>query len=68
MLHAISPPSCIRELEAVIGLQQRMLEFACVNSAFSDNAFEASIGPDFFNWLIGLKQIGGKSKKIANPE
>lgn len=66
MLHPINPPTCISELEALIGLQQKMLDFAVANSTYSEAAFRSAVGDDFVNWLLSISRAGGKVAKPVN--
>lgn len=66
MLHPINPPTCIPELEALIGLQQKMLDFAVANSTYSEAAFRAAVGDEFVNWLLSFKSPGVKTPKVIN--
>lgn len=66
MLHPIKPPNCIAELEKLISLQRKTLEFACTDALFRDADFEAAVGAEFVGWLNSLKHVGGKTSKTAN--
>jgi hypothetical protein len=66
MLHPIEPPTCMPELEILICLQQKLLDFAVINSTYSEADFRRAMGDDFVNWLIGFKSPGVKTPKIIN--
>jgi hypothetical protein len=66
MLHPLKPPSCESELEALISLQQKTLEFASANNNYSETAFRAAVGNGFVNWLLDFKSPGVQTPKPVN--
>ncbi len=65
MLHPLNPPSCTAELNEVILLQRRTLEYASLNVAYHDNDYRAALGAAFVDWLLVRKVSSAKNDKVV---
>jgi len=65
VLHPLNRPSCVAELEALITLQRRVLEYACSSTTYRDSDFSANLGPGFSNWLLPRRLSGAPSDKVV---